>query len=404
MYSGDIIWQLPDYLRLIKFIALKFLALTNNFIMSSSSDITSDLTSAFISLDSYLDTITKNLDSADLINQEARTTRNTSPLSTASSDYFAILEEVEKQTLIEAACLDIQYSKDIDECLAQHNATAIGLLINIVRAAELVECTARILPNPRHTSILLHLQRRIRNLAIRLMPDDAKTIIHEVVHEVCECIIKNPVLRPHSPNTPLPVPLPVDSAASASPEDITPGLRTMSLSTMAALQVLQETAPPLNEPAHPLRRTHRRHSSGNTRRTRVARASAPSPPDLINCNRERSVSPTPTTASRVTIIITDPDNNFVCHHCCDPGHHHKNCPKYHCRVCRAYAPGHFSVFCKQLKGEAVLPINWKDPEFYSTLARWEADRDAADLCVTEEQDTLLHRDYDCDHTLYDNTD
>jgi hypothetical protein len=132
MYSGDIVWQLSDYLRLIKFIALKFLTLTNNFIMSSSPDITSDLASAFVSLDSYLDTVTKTLDSTDLINQEVCNTQNTSPLSTASSDYFAILEEVENQTLIEAACLDIQYSKDIDERLAQHDATAIGLLINIV--------------------------------------------------------------------------------------------------------------------------------------------------------------------------------------------------------------------------------------------------------------------------------
>jgi len=404
MYSSDIVWQPPDYLRLIKFIALKFLALANNFIMSSSSDITSDLASTFVLLDSYLDTITKTLDSPDTISQEIRATQSASPISTASSDYFAILEEVENQTLIEAACLDIQYSKDIDECLAQHDATAVGLLINIVRAAELVERTARILPNPRHTSILLHLQRRIRNLAIRLMPDDTKTIIREVVHEVCERIIKNPVLRPHSPDTPLPVPPPVESVTSASPESITPGLRTMSLSTMAALQVLQETAPPLNEPAHPLRRTHCRCSSGNTRRTRVACASTPSPPDLTNRNREHSASLTPTTAPRITIVTTDPDNNFVCRHCCDPGHRHKNCPKYHCHVCRAYAPGHFSVFCKQLKGEAVLPIDWKDPEFYSSLARWEADRDATDLCVTEEQEALLHRDYDCDHTLYNNTD
>jgi hypothetical protein len=193
MYSGDIVWQLPDYLHLIKFIALKFLALTNNFIMSSSSDITSDLASAFVLLDSYLDTVTKTLDSTDLINQEVRATQSASPVSTTSSDYFAILEEVENQTLIEAACLDIQYSQDIDKRLAQHDATAVGLLINIIRAAELIECTAKILPNPRHTSILLHLQRCIRNLAIRLMPDDTKTIIHEVVHEVCERIIKNPV-------------------------------------------------------------------------------------------------------------------------------------------------------------------------------------------------------------------
>jgi len=236
------------------------------------------------------------------------------------------------------------------------------------------------------------------------MPDDAKTIICEVVHKVCERIIKNPVLRPHSPDTPLPVPLPVESATSASPEDITPGLRTMSLSTMAALQVLQETAPPLNEPAHPLQRTHCRHSSGNTYRTRVAHASTPSPPNLTNCNRECSASPTPSTVSCVTIVTTDPDNNFICHHCHTPRHRHKHCPKYHCCVCHAYAPGHFFVFCKQLKGEAVLSIDWKDPEFYSALARWEADRDATELCITEEQDALLHRDYDCDHTLYDNTD
>jgi hypothetical protein len=236
------------------------------------------------------------------------------------------------------------------------------------------------------------------------MPDDAKTIICEVVHKVCERIIKNPVLRPHSPDTPLPVPPPVESVTSTSPESITPGLCTMSLSTMAALQVLQETAPPLNEPAHPLRRTHRRHSSGSTHRTRVAHASTPSPPNLTNRNCERSASPTPTTAPHVTIITTNPNNNFICRHCRDPGHHHKNCPKYHCRVCCAYAPGHFSVFCKQLKGEAVLPIDWKDLEFYSALARWEAERDAANLCVTKEQDALLHHNYDCDHTLYDNTD
>jgi hypothetical protein len=132
MYSGDIVWQLPDYLHLIKFIALKFLILATNCIMSSSSDITSDLASAFVSLDSYLDTITKTLDSTDAINQEIHAKESASPVSTASSNYYTILEEVENQTLIEAACLDIQYAKDIDKRLAQHDATAVGLLINIV--------------------------------------------------------------------------------------------------------------------------------------------------------------------------------------------------------------------------------------------------------------------------------
>jgi len=86
-----------------------------------------------------------------------------------------------------------------------------------------------------------------------------------------------------------------------------------------------------------------------------------------------------------------------------PGHRHKNCPAYHCHVCHEYAPGHFSVFCKKLNGEAVLSIYWKDPEFYSALAHWEVDCDAADLCITEEQDALLHCNHDYDHTLYDNS-
>jgi hypothetical protein len=109
--------------------------------MSSSPDITSDLASAFVSLDAYLDVITKTLDSTDAIDKTICISESmtASPVSTTSTDYFAIIEEVENQTLIESACLDIQYSKAINDCLAEHDATAIGLLINIVRAAELVE-------------------------------------------------------------------------------------------------------------------------------------------------------------------------------------------------------------------------------------------------------------------------
>jgi hypothetical protein len=141
MYSGDIFWQHSDFLRLIKFITLKFLTLTNNCIMSSSSDITTNLASTFVSLDSYLDTVTKTLDSTDAIDKAICTSHSASasPVSTTSTDYFTIIEEVENQTLIESACLNIQYSKAIDERLAKHDATAIRLLINIVQATELVE-------------------------------------------------------------------------------------------------------------------------------------------------------------------------------------------------------------------------------------------------------------------------
>jgi hypothetical protein len=142
------VWQHSDFLRLIKFLIIEILPLTNQFIMSSD-DITSTFAFNFLSLDSYLDTINNTLNSTNAINKPIHASASTtaSPISTTSSDYFTILEEVESHTLIKSACLDIQYSKDINECLAEHDATAIGLLINIIQAAELVECTAKLLPN-----------------------------------------------------------------------------------------------------------------------------------------------------------------------------------------------------------------------------------------------------------------
>jgi hypothetical protein len=168
------------------------------------------------------------------------------------------------------------------------------------------------------------------------MPDDAKSIICEVVHEVCKCILENTVLCPHSPFTPIPVPPPVENPHPTTSEDITPGLRTMSLSMMAALSVLQETAT-VNEPSHQLHRSQRRHSSESTCQTCIARTSTPSPPKCSMHNHNCSTSSMPSTASRVTIVTTDLDNNFICRNCFNPGHHHKHCPCYHCHVCCVYA-------------------------------------------------------------------
>jgi hypothetical protein len=44
------------------------------------------------------------------------------------------------------------------------------------------------------------------------MPDDAKSIIHETIHEVCEQIIMNPVAHPPLPHIVLPVPVTVHVA------------------------------------------------------------------------------------------------------------------------------------------------------------------------------------------------
>jgi hypothetical protein len=159
------------------------------------------------------------------------------------------------------------------------------------------------------------------------------------------------------------VPPPAENPHPTAPEDITPGLHTMSLSTMAALSMLQESAA-ANEPTHQLHRSQRIHSSGSTHQTHIAHTSTPSPPNCSAHNCEHSASPMLSITSRITIVTTDPTNNFICHVCHTAGHCHKHCPRYHCHICCAYAPGHFSVFCKKLNSEAVLPIDWKDPKFY----------------------------------------
>jgi len=62
----------------------------------------SDIASAFVQLDRYLDTINNMLNSTSAVTSAVHT-----PSSTAFSNYFAILEDIENQTLIESTCLDI---------------------------------------------------------------------------------------------------------------------------------------------------------------------------------------------------------------------------------------------------------------------------------------------------------
>jgi hypothetical protein len=88
MYTSNIIWQLSNFLKLIKHLILETLSLTNQFIMSSYNDITSNLASAFVSLNSYLDTVNRTLDSTTAVEETLHTFTSTpaSPTSTTSSD------------------------------------------------------------------------------------------------------------------------------------------------------------------------------------------------------------------------------------------------------------------------------------------------------------------------------
>jgi hypothetical protein len=76
------------------------------------------------------------------------------------------------------------------------------------------------------------------------MPDDAKSIIHETIHEVCERIIANPVAHSPSPHITLPVPVPVENVSPIFEAlSITPGIQSMFLMISAALSALQAMAP-----------------------------------------------------------------------------------------------------------------------------------------------------------------
>jgi hypothetical protein len=88
------------------------------------------------------------------------------------------------------------------------------------------------------------------------MPDDAKNVIHETIHEVCELIIVNPVACPPSPHITLPVPALVENISPTEVLAITPGLWTMSLRTSTALSTLQVSAS--KEPSSLPHRNHRR--------------------------------------------------------------------------------------------------------------------------------------------------
>jgi hypothetical protein len=97
----------------------------------------------------------------------------------------------------------------------------------------------------------------------------------------------------------------------------------------------------------------------------------------------KSVSPTkppvkisPTNSLPAKLPIAE---NFICCNCKMFGHRHKHCSKYWCRVCYRNAPGHLSIYCRDLpvrRKENKIPeppsSDHKQPDFYQKLAIWEA--------------------------------
>ncbi|KAG1879902.1 hypothetical protein F4604DRAFT_1923121 [Suillus subluteus] len=93
----------------------------------------------------------------------------------------------------------LQHTIKIDNLLAARGEITNGIIISIIRSAHLIDRAARTLPDARHQAIFHHLQTRIRNTALCLMPDSIKETIREAIHIVTKRIATNPVARPPSP-------------------------------------------------------------------------------------------------------------------------------------------------------------------------------------------------------------
>jgi hypothetical protein len=344
---------------------------------------------------------------------------------TPTEAYFAVLDDVDGKSLIESAILCPQHALEIERVLLERDAVSSALLINIIRAASLIERTIhQIDDNVPHLRTIGYLQRRIRNFAMHLLPEGVRESIQEVIHIVAERtateVAKPPVshLNHHirlldgiitgsvkppviyqSDDEPIPIPSQTISVSTIE-RSPTPFVPTLELGTEDAPIVVQSDG----ETPHPpmirtLRRKEKRKSkdrarspspeSPSKRRATTPPASPPpSPPahslDYTKVDQFPSTSISPKTKSY---------DNFVCRNCKETGHRHKNCPTYWCRVCYKTKPGHLSIYCRQLKGLRIpshvpkvgpIPqLKHADDAFYTDLKKWEMELDR------EEERTLF---------------
>jgi hypothetical protein len=334
---------------------------------------------------------------------------------TPSEAYFTVLDDVEGKSLIESALLCPQHALEIERVLLERDAVSSALIINIIRAASLIERTThQIDDNIPHLRAINYLQRRICNFAMHLLPegvrDSIATVIHIVAERTATEVAKPPVahlnhhirlldgivsgaVRPPvthlSNDEPIPVPSQTISLSTIE-RSPTPFIPTMEPGTEDAPIIIpldSEMSPP--PMSCTLRRREKRKSKDRARSSspeslskRCATTpplSPPSSPPSQTLQDYAKVNQFPSTSA------SNLYDNFVCCNCKDTGHRHKNCPVYWCCICYKPKPGHLSIYCKKLKGlhpsAHVLKISklpqlkHADNSFYVDLKKWELDLD-----------------------------
>ncbi|KIK32109.1 hypothetical protein CY34DRAFT_19283 [Suillus luteus UH-Slu-Lm8-n1] len=308
--------------------------------------------------------------------------------------YKENISNANEEAIIESAILSPQHALEIEHILVERNAFPTATVVNVIRTAQLIEQESMLITNPSTKQSILHYQACICRLCYLLLPSNIKEDILKATFVILERMTTQ-VARPPSPHhldeyvripstPPSEAPKPIlpssaphmaiKSQATVSPPDLEPGTKTVPI-------VIDDT--PLSSPnTHVTRREQKRrlHIS--------SKSISPDKPPV-------KVSPT---TSLPTKFLTKADStNFVCRNCKVLGHHHKHCPKYWCCICYRNAPGHLSIYCKELKTKREEnkireppSDDHKRPDFYTDLTVWEAhvDEDETQAWEKEHVDKL----------------
>ncbi|KIK31595.1 hypothetical protein CY34DRAFT_19766, partial [Suillus luteus UH-Slu-Lm8-n1] len=305
--------------------------------------------------------------------------------------YRQNIETADEEAIIESAILSRQHTLEIERILIERGAFPTAAVVNVIRTAQLIEQEAMLITDPVVKQSIFHYQARLRRLSYLLLPSNIKQDILKAVFIVLDRMTTQ-VARPPSPHhldenvripstppseAPKPILPPANShiatenQATISPPDLEPGTQ--------ALPIVINDSPPPSPNARVARREQKR-------RLRISSKSA-SP-------EKKSIKVSPTASLPSPKFLTRTDSiNFICRHCKVLGHRHKNCPKYWCRVCYHNAPGHLSIYCKELKAkreanEICEPPSDDDhrrPDFYKDLTAWEARVDEDEMNSWENQ-------------------
>ncbi|KAG1818281.1 hypothetical protein EV424DRAFT_1540219 [Suillus variegatus] len=273
------------------------------------------------------------------------TESTTSHLSLNDTLYRQNILNVEDDTVIESTLLSLAHAKEIERQLNKepaHIAAPILSEIHIIHATSSLELKLNDIENDALRLSCQHLQRRIRSLTIQLLPERNATQVGRPLSTTARAATTSlsPTDQAREASLPLPVPPPGKVYQRKTRKGtIIHGVTKVKSSKGKAREVIDVDAP---------------------------------------CT--------------ATITIKQPNfsaDNFVCRICKQLGHHHKSCPQYHCRVCQAHVPGHFSIYCPYTPKKEQFLLVYTDEGFYDALAEWEAREDQK----LEEELEHAHQEY-----------